>query len=761
MTSLVGRRAETSEVKRLLSAARLVTLTGVGGVGKTRLAQHVARQVRRAFTDGVWWVELADLADPELLPLTVAEAVGLSTPSADPTAALCEYLDDRQVLLCLDNCEHLVDASATVVRKLLSSCPNLRILATSREPLAGNGEHVFVVPPLPVPSSSDGDGQDADAVRLFAERASDVLPGFAVTTENASDVVELCRSLDGLPLAIELAAVRMRSLSAQHILSYQQDRFRLLARGRRTVQARHQTLRAAVDWSFDLCTEPERLLWARLSVFAGGFDIEAAEVVCAGHGLDRENVLDALLGLVDKSIVVREEIDGRTRYQLLETIRQYGRDRLAERGDEALVRRQHRDHYLTLAELVRDTWFGPGQVALFARVRAEHANLRAAMEFCLTHPGEARVGLRIAGLLWAYWLVCGLLDEGRVWLDRALAADPEPSPDRTHALWSNGNLAVRSGETTLGLRMLEECVDLAERSGDRAALAHATHLSGIAEVFAGRTERGAALIEESIRIERELPNPNPYLTLGNVNLGHVASCYLGDVDRAIRIFEQCVRDCAAVGEDYVRSSSLVGLGITEWIRGDRARARNYLRDGIRQKWAFRDLVGLTMGFDALAWTAMADGDARYAATLLGAGRMLAQPLGSTLGASARLHEWSDRCAEEARRGLGAEAFDAAFARGRQFTGEEAVAYALGENGQAREEPPRPKRSTGLTRREAEVAELVAAGLANKEIANRLVIAQRTAETHVERILAKLGFNSRTQIVKWHMERQETEGPRTP
>ncbi|MET9618586.1 ATP-binding protein, partial [Kitasatospora indigofera] len=376
VTSLVGRRAELAELKRVLEDSRLVTLTGTGGVGKTRLALQVAREVRRAFPDGVFWVSLAEVGEPGLVALTVMDAVGLRTMGPEVTAGLVNYLRDKRLLLVLDNCEHLVEACADLAAELLPACPGVRVLATSREVLDIAGERTFLVAPLAVPEEDEGPdrtpaagawtGAVADAMALFADRAAAAVPGFEVTADNAWAVAALCRHLDGLPLAIELAAVRMRALSVEELLQRQDERYELLTRRQRgTPVSRHRSLRATVDWSFELCSPDERLLWARLSVFAGGCDLDAAESVCAREGLTRDAVLDVMAGLVEKSIITREEHHGRARYRMLETIRQYGREQLRSTGEEPELRRRHRDHYLRLAERVQERWFGPGQVALF------------------------------------------------------------------------------------------------------------------------------------------------------------------------------------------------------------------------------------------------------------------------------------------------------------------------------------------------------------------------------------------------------------
>ncbi|MGW5162391.1 ATP-binding protein, partial [Nonomuraea wenchangensis] len=436
LNSFVGRRREIAEVKRLLGEGRLVTLAGVGGVGKSRLALRVAFDLRRAYHDGVWLVELAALESAELLVATVMAALGIQDSASRPSLeVLAAHLRDRRTLVVLDNCEHLLDPCAALADRLVRAAPGLRILATSRQALGVTGEQVLQVPTLAVPEAAEAgaraDGQ-TDAVRLFAERARAVLPGFEITDANREAVARVCRRLDGIPLAIELAAVRLRALSVEQLLERLDDRFRLLTTGARTAMPRQQTLRSLIDWSHALCTEQERLLWSRLSVFSGGLDLEAAEQVCSGGGIPPEDVMDLVGGLVDKSVLAREEHRQSVRYRLLETIRQYGRERLRESGEEAELRARHRVYFRDLALRARRGWYGPDQVAWFARLRADHGNLRTALDSALPSgspasspytpgPEGTRDGLVLATALCFQWIAAGALREGRAWLARLLA----------------------------------------------------------------------------------------------------------------------------------------------------------------------------------------------------------------------------------------------------------------------------------------------------------------------------------------------------
>jgi predicted ATPase len=404
VTSFVGRRRELPEARRLLGDGRLLTLAGAGGVGKTRLALRLAAEVRRTFPDGVWLADLAPLQDGKLVPQTVIAALGLQDHSTRPPVdTLLAYLAGKQLLLVLDNCEHLPDACAVLATKLLSKTEGLRILATSRQLLNVQGERVLEVPPLSVPDhdwlSAGVSLIECEAVRLFAERAATVVPGFAVTGGNGAVVARLCQGLDGIPLAIELAAVRLRALSAEQILERLDDRYRLLTGGSQTGRECHQTLRAAIDWSYGLCSAQEQILWGRLSVFSGGFDLEAVEHICADEDIAQDDVCDLVTGLVGKSIVAREEHGSRVRYRLLETIRQYGRTRLIESGQEKPLRRRHRDYYHSLALRADAAVMSSGQTEWLQRLRPDLPNIRVALDFCLTEPGQAQAGLQIAGAL--------------------------------------------------------------------------------------------------------------------------------------------------------------------------------------------------------------------------------------------------------------------------------------------------------------------------------------------------------------------------
>lgn len=751
LTNMVGRRAESAEAVRRLSESRLVTMTGTGGVGKSRLARHVARQLRESFPDGVRFIRLAELANPQLLELTVLSALTGSALMGAGIGELADSIGEQRVLLVLDNCEHLVEACATMASDLLRACPNAHLLATSREPLRIDGETLLHTPTLSVPDpkqdTSLGVLTRYDAVALFLDRASAVDPGFSLTADNAQEILTLCRRLDGLPLAIELAAARTRSLSVHELLQRHDDRFRILTCGSRAAEPRHRTLRAAMDHSHDLCSAPARLLWARMAVFAGDARLDAIEHVGAGEDLPLSEVQEALSELVDKSVV---SFDG-TRYRMLETIRQYGRDRLRELGGEHAVGRVHLEHFAALAARLESGWFSADQAALLNRTLTELSDIRAALEFSLAHCDLARVGLRMASDLWPLWFVCGLQAEGRRWLDRLLAADTEHSRERAAALWANGHLALHDGAVPAGFELLDECGQLADRLGDQAIIARASLSRGLGEFTRGHGEAAHACLEEAVRLERLIPGDSLHLTHSLVAFGAV-SLYSDHLDRGVAALEEARDRCDAHGEQWLLTWILVHLGNAALFQRRIGDAVHLLKEGLTRKHALNDVFGISSALEFLAWAEAAGGDAARAARLLGAAKALAAPLGAHLASAGRMVVYRDHYLRRAREALGPAAFAEALDAGHRLNMDDAVAYAL-------EEGPAPALEAvadddlPLTPRECEVAHLITVGQTNKEIAAKLVIARRTVDSHVENILSKLGFASRTQVAAFFAARR--------
>lgn len=662
-TSFVGRRRETSTLKRLLRVARLVTLTGSAGVGKSRLGSHLAEELRPAFADGVWLVELAGLRDPVLLPDTVMMVLGISErPGVPQVRTLVDHVADRRMLLVLDNCEHLVDACAELAHRMLSATLGLRILATSRQPLGVAGEHIWPVPPLPAADPSTrlparSSPRNA-ASTLFEQRAAAVVPGFALLRGERTTVAKICYRLDGIPLAIELAAAQLRVLSTGQVLDRLAGRVGVLGS-----DDRDGTLRTTIDWSFGLCTPAEQLMWVRLSVFAGSFDLETAESVCAGGDIAADEAFDLVAALVEKSVVIREECAGSVRLSMLETIRQYGQDKLGEAA--TVLRARHRDVYLRLAEAAEADWFGPDQLRWVNRVRCDHADLRAALEFCRTTPGQHLAGLRLVASLWFYWIACGFLPEGRRWLDQLLASDrgPTEDADRGKALWADGYIAVLQGDVDRGVASLEESRAVAQRSGDDFAAARATCGLGLAAMFRDDMERAAELETLALLLLRRSGPSGAIAALAHLHLA-AALVYGGDLPRALPLCEEGRAASEARGERWYLSYFLYVLARAEWASGDLPAARAHARQCLAIKQAFNDVLGVVVTVELLAWISAVEGAAERAAVLLGAVRHLWHGFGVPgFGSSQTFDTPHAECEARVRKALGDGAFRVACRRG--------------------------------------------------------------------------------------------------
>ena len=751
LTSFVGRHRELADTRRLLASSRMLTLTGAGGVGKTRLALRVAAEVRRTFPQGVWFVELAFLRDPTLLPHTVANTLELRQVSADPATDLAAYLKDQQLLVVLDNCEHLTDAVAILASKLLASSPGLKILATSRHVLGVEGEQILTVPPLYTPEGEAParDDTHCDAVRLLLDRASAVAPDFEITGVNRAAVVELCRRLDGIPLAIELATVWLRILTPAQILDRLEDRFRLLSGDRPGLPDRKQALDATVGWSYDLCSPTEQHLWARLSVFAGGFDLEAAEEICSGDEIPPTEVLNLVASLVNKSIIVRHQATEHTTasYEILETVRQYGAARLSDADNRAL-RIRHRDHYRTLAARYGAEGFGPDQRDWFLRLHREHGNLRIALELCLEDPAEAAAAFDIAAPLWQFWLA-GFLQEGYRYLVRALCLAPQPTRARVHALWVASDLALAAGDFERNAGMLAEATELAEVFDDDLVRARVAARRGHALMTRGDLAGGMALLAGARDRFRSLGE-----TFGEFDtlVLLTAAAFFSDDERDEAFAQEALVLAERQGAASCRAYAQWCLGVARWRAGDHRQATRHLRAGVRLFQSVHDLTGIGFAVQALSWCAASASPDERAARMHGASRVVWRTIGAKFGESDTYGRLEEQSMLTVREALGAEQFETSLAAGESCSFDQAIALALGEDDRAEEacerRGPPDRGPAGLTRREAQIAGLLAEGSTNKEIAARLVISQRTVETHVDNILGKLGISSRAQVAGW-------------
>ncbi|MCI2418875.1 LuxR C-terminal-related transcriptional regulator [Saccharopolyspora sp. K220] len=753
LTSFVGRRGAITQVKRLLSTSRLVTLTGVAGVGKSRLATRVARDLRRAFPDGIWLVELAKVPARNHLARVLLATLGLrDRPALSAEDLLAEQLADKRMLIVLDGCEHLLEECGPLVGGLLAAAPEVRVLVTSRAPLAIAGEQVWPVPPMVMPRL-DRYGHVVqratgyEALELFADRASAVVPGFAVGPENEALVVRLCQQLDGLPLAIELAAVWMRSLSVEEILDRLADRYRLLTLGDRNAVPHHRTLRAAIEWSFDLCSPTEQALWARLSVFASSFDLDAAEAVCVGDGVSTEDVLVGVAGLVEKSVLTKEDQhDAPTRYRLLKTIQEYGRERLGGGAKELVLRRRHRDHFLLLAEHIDAEWLGPNQAEWLTRLLQDRANLRAALDFCRTESGEGHEGLRMAAALRFFWMAGGLLREGRYWLDEALQVSSGPSLQRARALAVNSLVTGLQGDTDTANGLLAEAREVATQVKADSVTASIAHLAGTIAMLRNEHARAATWFTEALDRD-DMPRHDGLALLSLPKLALVTA-FRGDYGRAVELCEQCREICEEHGEQWGRGWAEMVLGLVRWRQGDFPAALVHLHECLRIKHLFSDLTGILLAIELESWVAAAQQHPARAARLTSAVAHLWKPLGSYLFGIERYFAWHAETEARIRNSLPTPELRAARRQGAEDTVEELIRFALGERepAQTADTPAR------LTPREQEVAQLVAQGLSNRQIAEQLVISKRTSDSHIEHILAKLGVTSRAQIAVWVAER---------
>ena len=668
-------------MKKSLSTARLVTLTGSGGCGKTRLALHVAADLAEHYADGVWLVQLASLSEETLVPKAVASALDIpEQPGRLLTETVADYLRRRTLLIVLDNCEHLLRACTHLVDALLRTSPNLCVLATSREMLGINGELIYRVPSLSVPDLKRLPPPDAltqyEAVRLFVERATLRQPGFALVSGTAPAVVGICTRLDGIPLAIELAAARLGSVPLDAIAARLDDRFRLLVSGNRTALPRHQTLRAAMAWSYDLLSEPEQMVLRRLSVFAGGFTLEAADAVCAGEGIDKGDVLELITHLVEKSLVQFDEREGDARYRLLETVRQYGQKKLTEAGETTAMRRRHRDFFLALVERGEPALRGAGQGAWFARFETERDNFRAALEWSGTDEGGAEPGLRLAAGLYWFWHTRGYWTEAREWLERALARSGEaPVACLPKAIHGMVVIMRRFGEYERAVPLCEKGLALCRELGDKRYGAWFLIQFALGALNQGDYARAKALCQTALAMCRE-SGDKWFIALGLSHLGVVA-LREGDYSQAATLFTESLALMRELGDKVAMAHNSLNLGETAFYQGNYSQAEAFCTEGLTLAVETRSNSEIAGGFEGLAQLACATGHYAQAGRLFGMAEKLRETLGFRYDRNERTHH--EQGVASTRAALGEVALAAAWADGRAMTLEQAIEYALAPN----------------------------------------------------------------------------------
>jgi len=730
LTSFIGRARELADIKSRLAETALLTLTGSGGAGKTRLALQVAADLVDAFPDGVWLVELTPLSDPALVTQTVATTLGVREEQRPLLQTLLDYLKPKALLLVLDNCEHVLSATADLTQTLLRFCPSLRVLATSQEPLGVAGEVTYRVPSLSMPDVYRLPPLERltefESIGLFVDRAALTRPGFALTADNAAAVASICARLDGIPLAIELAAARVKVLSVEEIASRLDDRFRLLTAGSRTAPPRHQTLRAALDWSYDLLTDEERMLLRRLSVFAGGWTLAAAEAVCSGDGCDPAAVLDVLTRLIDRSlVVVGTPIATETWYRLLETVRLYAREKLSAAGEEETARRRHRDWYLQFAEQAERELQGPALEAWLERLEVEHDNIRAALDWCRTAEPDPEYALRLAGAVWHFWEVRGYLSEGREWLESALVKGAQIlTTSRVKALNGAGILALIQGDDARAAGAGQEALALSRSLGDKRGLASCLNILGLNACRLERYDQAAQLGEESLALNREVGDKwgvaGARLTLGLVARGqgdHARAAALleesvqqfkqlgdkwastvtlnnfglvlremGEHERAQDVLEETLMLFRELGDRWGIAFSLANLGIVAWHRSEFERAAGLFAESLPLRRELQDRRGIATSLTGLAVVAVKLGQFVRAAVLFAAAEALRESLG--VPPPPFIRETYSRHVATTRENLDEATFTAAWQRGRAMTADQAIEYGLDHN-----RTPNPQGST--------------------------------------------------------------------
>jgi predicted ATPase/DNA-binding CsgD family transcriptional regulator len=770
-TGFVGREAELARLSVLLSRARLVTVTGPAGVGKTRLALRAAAKAAPGFADGACLAELAAIADPGLLVPSVAGALGVAGPLRGSVLdAVLAHLADRNLLLILDTCEHLVDACAMFAEAVIARAPRVTMLATSREPLDVSGENACPVAPLPIPRRSDAGLPAGSAVELFIQRASAAVPGYAFTPDDLPQVIRLCRRLDGLPLAIELAAIRLRALPVAELASRLDQRLALLASGH---GARHRTLRDAIGWSHDLCTPAEKALWACLSVFDGPFTMSAAEEVCAGD-LDPRQVMPTLIRLVDKSILMRAGqatsavgpsgapswpgAGQPTRYLMLGTFRAFGAGQLAASGAEAAAKRRFIGRYQAMAAGLRDHLLDDDQLGRLRELRREQDNIRAALDCALgaratettaaTEATEAPADVELAIALLDYWRCRGLAPEGSHWLGKAVARAPAGSAARARALLARGHLLAMQGRADLALADASQVIDAAAELADGALTARGHLVKTMALTTLGRLTEAAEAGDEARRLLSALGDRAGLIDL-DIQLTYLA-LRGGDSQAAFRLVERALRQLGASRERWLHASCYLQAALALYLAGRDTESVWTAMRALRVKEETCDVAGLACGLELLGWLAARAGSYQRAAWLLGAAEARWERAGRRFAGLPFFEQARAGAMARSAAALGAERFAELLGRGARQPLAATIAFALDEtrdpdDGGDGDSGAPAALTARLTARELEIAALVADGLTNRQVAEKLFISRRTVDAHLEHIFGKLEITSRVML----------------
>lgn len=820
LSSFIGRHREMAEVKRLLAEYRLLTLTGAGGCGKTRLALQVAGGLQGSTLDGVWLVEFAPLVDGDLVPQALVAVLGVrERPGQSLSRSLIEYLQRRELLLLFDNCEHLIEDCARLAAALLAACPGVRLLATSREPLGIPGEGVWSVPPLSLPAPQPWRSpaavqeslavyRESEAIQLFLARARAVMPTFELTVDNGPWLAEVCRRLDGIPLALELAAARLRTLTVRQIAEHLDDRFQLLTSRLRTVPQRHQTLEATLDWSHELLSEEERVVLRRLSVFASGWTLAAAEAVCAGDGIGATDIVDILSNLVDKSWVMVDRSPTGRRFHYLETIRQYAHQKLVAVGQVDGMRDKHLDYFLQWAETSATKLYDADQSEWLELFNAEHDNLRAALDWSCCGEGKREINLRLVAACGRFWHLRGYFREGRERLEAALNAvdAAKRSEARAWALVWIAELAYAQSDYAVTGSMAEEGMAIGRELdvAGKSILAWALNLLGRVATEMGDYSKAAEFFEEALAIYREIGYlagiASILMELGWTALrggdNQRAEAYLyesvplsrqskdifllgfalsalgelairqGSFDQANDLLKECLTYQRTLNDQWGAGISLGLLGLAALRQHDVSRARKMLGESLTIRMAIDDKGGIAWSLEKMAEVMTLEAQTLSAAhrrrgldkavCLLGAADNIRAPLNSVIDKSDR--PAYERLLGELRAGVGLAAFEASWEVGRRLSLAEASDLALesivppADSPALSKDQPAAIASSGLTARELETARLIAQGKSNREIAAAMTVGVKTVETYVTRILNKLGFSSRVQIATWAIEK---------